>query len=418
PRGQIRHASFWGCGEDICETSNVINGNVQASITQPNLVSEVVFRDNVLCMDGQDAGIVRIRVRNAGSGAAVLNRLRFEANGGHTALLVDEASITYGGDDISEYFSNVRETTNSSLSCGSDVTGLVWESEDFSSSFQLAPGDTVYVEMKFVMCCPGSCGNYTLANPRMYLRGTDLCGGNSREVSGNADMGGSASVADPIVSGNSILNNGVVETFCVEYPNYSFLNTNPDSSYVSLVVGAPDGLSFPDPGSSTVTVGGNTIPIAATEVIENELLVHVLLKDLPNNSNAPLKFCFDVLPECVEGVGGPASLTLGQTTSIDDCDPSCLIQLNCSEHDILLFDCGEGVCDNGGGSIVSYEVQRVTYGLENPVDDRNWESWAKADSSAIDLKRVLIGDTIRHQATLAFTNGGGNIAWDGATYTE
>src|SRR5690625_7133653 len=107
----------------------------------------------------------------------------------------------------------------------------------------------------------------------MYLRGTDLCGGNSREVNGTADMGGSASVADPIVSGNSILTNGQIERFCVEYPNYTFLNTDPDSSYVSFVVGAPAGLTFPDAGTSTVSVAGSTIHIASTKGGGDELIL-------------------------------------------------------------------------------------------------------------------------------------------------
>src|SRR5699024_3223380 len=68
PTGRIRHASFWGCGDEICETSNEINGNVQYSIKAPILRREVVFVDNVLCMDGVDQGVVRMRVWNDGEG--------------------------------------------------------------------------------------------------------------------------------------------------------------------------------------------------------------------------------------------------------------------------------------------------------------------------------------------------------------
>ncbi len=369
-------------------------------------------------MDGSDRGIIRMKVWNDGAGPAVLNRLSVRANGANTAVDTSNITITYKGMDIKSYFPVSNPTTNPGLAFGSNVTRMDLGSSDFLSSFQLAPGDTVYAEMQYVMCCPESCGDYDLSNPSIELRGSDLCGNNNRTASQNSGTGGSASVEDPIVSGKSILMNGQVETFCVDYPNYTFLPVTPaDSSYVSFVVGLPDGVVFDDPGTTTVMIGGNSIPIqSAMETMAGDsMLVHVLLDDLPS-TNSPLQVCFDIMAVCVQGAGGLASLTLGQSTAIN-CDPLCMIQLNCSSYDILLFNCDDTDpdpnpdpdpvprdCDgNGGGNLFSYEVQRISFGYVDSDDNRDWDSFVHADSADVNVKRTMVGDTIRHRSSRGFT---------------
>src|SRR5690606_15037156 len=129
------------------------------------------------------------------------------------------------------------------------------------------------------------------------------------------------------------------------------------------------GLTFSNPSASTFDIGGQTIPIASSMVVGDSLLVHVLLSDVENKPIAPIKVCFEVTAVCTDGPGGLTSLTLGQSTNIN-CDPLCLINLNCSSHDILLLGCDPGDCDvTGGGVINSYEVTRISYGyVDNPDD--------------------------------------------------
>ncbi len=415
--GTVQHQSSWGCGGNICEESNVINGSVDLQFNQPNLNSSIDFRDNIVCMDGMDRGVIRMKVWNDGDGPAVLNRLSVRANGANTAIDTANITITQDGMDIKSYFPQDNPTVNPGLACGSNVTRIDFASSDFVSSFQLFPGDTVYAEMQYVLCCPTACGDYTSSNPSIELRGSDLCGQNNQSVTQSAGSGGSASVSDPIVSGTSVLSDGQVETYCAEYPNYTLLPVTPaDSSYVSFVVELPDGLVFDNPGNTTVTYQGMTIPIASTTVVGDSLIVHMALSDVPSPGNAPLKVCFDVRAVCVDGMGGLASLTLGQSTSIH-CDPLCMIRLNCVSRDVIIFGCGTGDCTEGGGNIFSYDVQRISFGYEDPEDDRDWTSFVRADSADVDIKRAMIGDTIRHRSKLGFTEGT-YTSWEQAAYKE
>lgn len=419
--GTVRHQSYWGCSGSICQFGDIINGNVSLQFSQPNLQSSIDFRDNIVCMDGSDRGIIRMKVWNDGAGPAVLNQLSVLANGANTAIDTSNVFITFNNIDIKSYFPVSKPTINAGLSCGTNVTRFDLESSDFLSSFQLAPGDTVYAEMQYVLCCPESCGDYSRSNPSIQLRGSDLCGRNNRSASQNSGTGGSASVADPIISGISVLTNDQVETICVEYPNYNFLSVTPsDSSYVSFIVGLPDGLVFND-SMATVSYAGTSIPIdtAMVTITGDSLIVHVLLTDMPAQANAPLKVCFDVKADCMDGngMGGQASLTLGQSTS-NLCDPLCMIRLNCSNYDLLVFGCGgPGDCTEGRGNIFSYDVQRISFGYEDPEDDRDWTSFVRADSANVNIKRAMVGDTIRHRSKLGFT-AGTSTSWDTAVYRE
>src|SRR5690606_19423283 len=166
----------------------------------------------------------------------------------------------------------------------------------------------------------------------------------------------------PIVSGTSVLAGGQTTELCAEYPTYEFLNVgDADSSYVTFLVELPaaGGLIFFNPMNSTFSIGPNSIPIESVEVDGDSLLIHVLLSDVENQPPAPIKVCFQVQAVCPEGPGGLTSLSLGQSTNIN-CDPLCLIKLNCSTHDVLLLGCDVGDCSvTGGGTILSYKVERV-----------------------------------------------------------
>src|SRR5690606_12063112 len=71
----------------------------------------------------------------------------------------------------------------------------------------------------------------------------------------------------------------------------------------------------------------------------------------------------------------------------------------------------------GGGRINSYDVERISYGYEDTNGDRNWDDFVRADASNINLKRAMVGDTIRHQSQLGFTNGS-ITEWAGGYYRE
>src|SRR5690606_32528333 len=399
----------------------IISGNVGLQFAQPILRSDIDSLDNVVCMDGTDRGFIRMRVWNEGSGPSVLDQITLDANGANTALIASAFRIVDGvGMDISSYFPTT--TLISGASCGSGLTRYTLANSDFESSYQLYPGDTVVIEMQYVLCCPEaeSCGPYTLSNPYVALRGKDLCGQNSQSQTRSVGTGGTAFAADPIVTGNSVLSGGEVVEFCVEYPNYQFLDVgNADSSYVTFMVELPEdgGLIFNNPASSTFTIDASPIAIQSAMVVGDAMFVHVLLSDLENKPNAPIKVCFELMAVCEDGPGGLASLNLGQSTSID-CDPLCFIRLNCSSHDILLLGCSPGDCDmTGGGVIHSYDVQRIAYGYEDSNGDRNWDNFIRANPSEVNAKRAMAGDTIRHLSELGFT-AGTTTSWEGGLYRE
>ncbi len=415
--GTVRHQSSWGCDGSICQKSNIINGNATLQFSQPNLKTSLDFRDNNVCMDGTDRGIIRMKVWNDGAGPAVLNQLLVRANGANTALDTNAVSITYNGTDIRSNFTQTSSTVNGALACGSNVTEFNLTNTDLQTSFLLNPGDTVYAEMQYVICCPTACGDYSRSNPSILLRGSDLCGKNNRSVSQNSGTGGSAYVADPVVTGASVLAGGQVETYCVEYPNYNFLTVTPsNNSYVTFVVGLPDGLVYV-PTTAMFSIAGTPITIesAMTTPSGDSLIVHVLLTNIPVQANAPLEICFDLQAVCPD-MGGLTSLTLGQSTSIL-CDPLCMIRLNCSSYDILVLGCGPGDCTEGGGNIFAYDVHRISFGYEDPEDDRDWTSFIRANAADVNVKRAMVGDTIQHQSKLGFSSGTYS-SWDQAAYHE
>src|SRR5690606_34405966 len=103
--GDVDHQSFWGCGSAICQTGNMVQGSVGLNFSQPDIRHAIDSLDNIVCMDGQDRGFIRMRVWNVGAGPLVVDQITLSAGGNNTAIDMDDINVfTANGENIQSYF--------------------------------------------------------------------------------------------------------------------------------------------------------------------------------------------------------------------------------------------------------------------------------------------------------------------------
>ncbi|WP_236978983.1 DUF11 domain-containing protein, partial [Membranihabitans maritimus] len=406
----VDHRSNWGCDGATCDPSNTITGTVSAPSVAPNLGLEITTDNHEICFDGSDEGILRVRLTNNGSENALINQVRYNSGGNGSAITSVQFFQNTMAFALGDVFSD--EDSNSGSGCGGGTSQSTFSNDPMEMShLSLDPGDSIILEMRYVRCCPtDECGPFSLSRPSIRVWALNECGENSRNWTGNGGIDGSASVSAPIVSGPAEILDGESETICVTFPSHSFLDLFDEvDQNVIFNVSLPDGLTY---DNASMVASYNGMPFAGAMLpveTDDQVTVAIPLSEIDMAGSHPLEFCFDVTASC-PGVGGDIEYSIGQTLDLD-CDPACAVNLRCETYEVVIPGCD---CDEGG-TFYSTDVQRVSFGYEDTNDDRNWESFTRADSSDVDLTRVIVGDTVRNRSSIGLMGSG---SWDQVLYTE
>ncbi len=386
----------WGCDSETRESSNSY-AHVSIELKNPSLgISST--DDLSACFSTEQSG-QQIELTNNGQGYAtnVIVDIYKSSGGAYDQDLfsaIDENSMTYqrgsNGTPVSITPVSYSTRNDGAYSClGSSPIGRVV----ISLPFDLAPGETVYIEWNSFHCCVSECNNEDLMGWKYKVDYEDMCGNNNysstKTGEGSTELNMTLFTETPID-----INAG--ETLPFVYTISSHDNNLPlgTNAQYEVIMEIPLGLDWAGGANDFTWTSSPSswTPSSVTFNSNTREITGIFLVPEPFNIQKS-EITVNLTGNCSASTSGLKTITLDINYVPDTTCSSCKVDMVCNKTTTTNLHCPILNCE--GFHFLSFETTRTNFGSPDNNTNGLADNSGTIDMTKVKVKRVMVGDTLQ-----------------------
>ena len=393
--------AHWGC--DNLQTSPNSYGNLTVKLKNPKLVVEAINNENT-CVNDLNAS-KQLKIYNSGQGYAKNVAIQiYKSSGGNydedIYSAIDENSLTYqiGYTGAPIPFTAVTTPTrdDNDYSClGVDPVGQI----DYTLPFDIAPGDTIYINWEMKQCCISQCLDQGNMGWKYNVDYENYCLTTTYNEDGTGE--GKTKLNMTIFTETpGDIDDGQTKTFNFIVSSHDNNLPIGDGAHYKVVFDLPNGLIWNNVPNA-LRFESNSASWAPYDVVHNTVANTVTARYmLPE----PFKIekseiQIDLTGDCSSGAtSGYKTVSMSIDFIADTtCSNGCDVNMICAEDVTTNLHCPLVNCE--GIHFYAFDMSRTSYGLPDNDENGKPDASGSLDFTKIRRNRAMYGDTI--QATFS-----------------